>query len=239
MARAATNIRFHRRVMFTVLSEYIDEAQAREEALAWAEVYQEQALRGLDRFLHQIRERHVITLAFDDLRSKVYSLMFVNADRLLPDPLGEQVTDTPKVTPSVKAPPGRKPAVTRADDSTGHAPAWPAPNRVFVTMVDSLARACEALNARLWHRLSEQVLGEAAGSPALRALARDLARWLDEGAPVLAGHEPETMQQLLHRFYVALCEHYGPEHTDRLMHEAVVQARAEPAATRFNPRRLL
>jgi len=55
----------------------------------------------------------------------------------------------------------------------------------------------------------------------------------------LAGHEPESMQQLLHRFYVALCEHYGPEHTDRLMHEAVIQAQAEPASARFNPRRLL
>ena len=239
MARAATNIRFHRRVMFTVLSDYIDEPQAREEALAWAGIYQEQALRGLDQYLHEVRKRHVITLAFDDLRSKVYSLMFVNAERLLPDPQPDKAAETQATTPAAQPAAPEKPAPKQVGELAGRAPVWPAANRVFVTMVDSLARACEALNARLWHRLSEQVLGEAAGSPALRALARDLARWLDEGAPVLAGHDPESMQQLLHRFYVALCEHYGPEHTDRLMHEAVVQARAEPAAARFNPRRLL
>ena len=250
MRDETANVRFHRRVMVTVLGTYMTPEDAREQAIAWGVTYREQAMRGLDAFLREVRENFGITVSLGDLRREVYGLLFVDAAKLDADPLEGQEEPEAASAPAARAKPAPAPdkpaSKPKADKpaakksaTNGSQPRLPPPNEVFLCMVGAIARTCEAIDEDQWNRLSESVLREGGLHPAQRAVASDVARWLDEEAPMSTAHEPESLRDFLHRFYLALCKAHGPVQTDRVFAEAVAQAERDPAALKFAPRKLL
>ena len=75
-------------------------------------------------------------------------------------------------------------------------------------------------------------------SQPVRKQARDAwaqplqATWVVDGTPA-------ELSQLVHQFYVALCEALGPIDADQVLTRAVRAAEQIPAARQFSPRKLI
>ena len=115
-----------------------------------------------------------------------------------------------------------------------------AATQVFLALVGALDDLARGRFATRWGALCAALARQLDGRPALRALTGRLLRGDAAPAEVLATVRGESARrELVHHYYLALCEVLGPVQADRLLSDAVRAAEQQPAAASFPPRRLL
>lgn len=254
MATQALSLR--RRAAYAVLSPLLDE-----DALLDALRMQHQSMRGdsvsdIIGYIDQVATRHHIDSAS---RKKLYEAYF----KALKQPESElpmdpwplmQIGTAPVPAPAPAAPPAVSPTALQpvATALQAMAPAAAAPPSAPAVVVSPDRAVCAELlrsalaDVQRFHAgmLSDlrssalEQLDQGRLSQPVRKQVRDA--W---GQPLQVGWvieaTPAELSQLVHQFYVALCEALGPIEADQVLTRAVRVAEQIPAARQFSPRKLI
>jgi hypothetical protein len=242
-----------RRAAYAVLSPLLEE-----DALLDALRMQHQSMRGdsvsdIIGYIDQVAARHHIDAAS---RKKLYEAYFKalkQPESELPmDPWPLMQIGTP-ATPSpapVAPPPASAAALEPAAAAMQAAPALPAAPTAPPPSADRAVCAellrCALTEVQRFHSTAMSDLRSSALeqidqgrlSQPVRKQVRDAwgqpmqATWVIDGTPA-------ELSQLVHQFYVALCEALGPIDADQVLTRAVRSAEQIPAARQFSPRKLI
>lgn len=259
MATQALSLR--RRAAYAVLSPLLEE-----DALLDALRMQHQSMRGdsvsdIIGYIDQVAARHNIDAAS---RKKLYEAYFKalkQPENELPmDPWPLMQIGTPAAPPPAPVAPPQVSAAApgsvttamqaAAGSSTPAASALPAaptapPPSADRAVCAELLRSAIA-DVQRFHSTSMTDLRSSALeqidqgrlSQPVRKQVRDAwgqpmqATWVIDGTPA-------ELSQLVHQFYVALCEALGPVEADQVLTRAVRAAEQIPAARQFSPRKLI
>ncbi|MBP8270236.1 MAG: hypothetical protein KAX42_00035 [Sphaerotilus sp.] len=257
MATQALSLR--RRAAYAVLSPLLDE-----DALLDALRMQHQSMRGdsvsdIIGYIDQVAARHHIDAAS---RKKLYEAYFKalkQPENELPmDPwplmqIGAQAvpvatpappqTVAPTVAVAALAPVAAAMQSAAAQTLPAAPPASPtSPDRaVCAELLRSVIADVQRFHSTALSDLRSSALeqiDQGRLSQPVRKQARDAwvqpmqATWAIEGTPA-------ELSQLVHQFYVALCEALGPVDADQVLTRAVRAAEQIPAARQFSPRKLI
>ncbi|MEY2873773.1 MAG: hypothetical protein RLZZ373_1144 [Pseudomonadota bacterium] len=243
-----------RRAAYAVLSPLLEE-----DALLDALRMQHQSMRGdsvsdIIGYIDQVAARHHIDAAS---RKKLYEAYF----KALKQPESElpmdpwplmQIGTPPAPTPAPVAPPAVSPAALQpvaaamqaASPGAPAAPVAPptSPDRaVCAELLRSALADVQRFHAGTLSDLRSSALeqlDQGRLSQPVRKQVRDAwgqpmqATWVIDGTPA-------ELSQLVHQFYVALCEALGPIDADQVLTRAVRTAEQIPAARQFSPRKLI
>jgi hypothetical protein len=122
--------------------------------------------------------------------------------------------------------------------------ARPAPRdaatRVFLALIGALDDLANGRFAERWGALCAALVRQLDGQPAMGALLGVVLRGDAAPADAVAAVRGESVRRdLVHHYYLALCEVLGPVQADRLLSEAVRAVEQQPTAAQYAPRRLL
>ena len=249
-----------RRAAYAVLSPLLEE-----DALLDALRMQHQSMRGdsvsdIIGYIDQVAARHNIDAAS---RKKLYEAYY----KALKQPESElpmdpwplmQIGTAPAPTPAPAAAPPQPVAasaaalqpVATAMQAAAPAPAVPAPppvsalapeRSVCAELLRSALTEVQRFHAGTVSDLRSSALeqlDQSRLSPGLRKQVRDAWGQPMQAAWVIDGTAAE-LSQLVHQFYVALCEALGPIDADQVLTRAVRAAEQTPAARQFSPRKLI
>jgi hypothetical protein len=251
MATQALSLR--RRAAFAVLSPLLEE-----DALLDALRLQHQSMRGdsvsdIIGYIDQVAARHHIDVAS---RKKLYEAYFKALKQpeaelpMDPWPLMQIGTVAPApVPPPVAAPPTVTATaftpVAEAMQATAPASATPPASPDRMVCAELLRSALSevqrfhgaALNDLRSSALEQLDQGKGLSQP-VRKQVRDAwghpiqFHWVIEGTPA-------ELSQVVHQFYVALCEALGPVDADQVLTRSVRAAEQIPQARQFSPRKLI
>jgi hypothetical protein len=248
-----------RRAAYAVLSPLLEE-----DALLDALRMQHQSMRGdsvsdIIGYIDQVAARHNIDAASRKKLYEAYYKALKQPESELPmDPWPLMQIGTPAgpastpaaapATPAAAAPVAAITPVAAALQAT--APALPAaqmlpppsPDRAVCaellrSAIAEVQRFHGAAMSDLRSSALEQIDQGRLSQP-VRKQARDAwaqplqATWVVDGTPA-------ELSQLVHQFYVALCEALGPIDADQVLTRAVRAAEQIPAARQFSPRKLI
>lgn len=250
MATQALSLR--RRAAYAVLAPLLEE-----DALLDALRMQHQSMRGdsvsdIIGYIDQIAARHNIDAAS---RKKLYEAYFKalkQPENELPmDPwplmqIGTPAAPTP-APPSTASAAALEPvaaAMQTAAPARSAGPVAPPPSPDRAVCAELLRSALAEVQRFHSTALSDlrssalEQIDQGRLSPPVRKLVRDAwgqpmqATWVIDGTPA-------ELSQLVHQFYVALCEALGPVDADQVLTRAVRAAEQIPAARLFSPRKLI
>jgi hypothetical protein len=255
MATQALSLR--RRAAYAVLSPLLEE-----DALLDALRMQHLSMRGdsvsdIIGYIDQVAARHNIDAAS---RKKLYEAYFKalkQPENELPmDPWPLMQISTPAASPPAPvAPPlvsagalapvaAAMQAAATTGSSTPAAPTAPPPSAdraVCAELLRSAITEVQRFHSTAMTDLRSSALeqiDQGRLSQPVRKQARDAwgqpmqATWVIDGTPA-------ELSQLVHQFYVALCEALGPVDADQVLTRAVRAAEQIPAARQFSPRKLI
>jgi hypothetical protein len=250
-----------RRAAYAVLSPLLEE-----DALLDALRLQHQSMRGdavsdIIGYIDQVATRHNIDAAS---RKKLYEAYYKALKQpeselpMDPWPLMQIGTAPAPAPPPVPAPPppvaasaaALQPVATAMQAAPAAAPAVPAPppvsalppeRAVCAELLRSALTEVQRFHAGTVSDLRSSALeqlDQSRLSPGLRKQVRDAWGQPMQAAWVMDGTAAE-LSQLVHQFYVALCEALGPIDADQVLTRAVRVAEQTPAARQFSPRKLI
>jgi hypothetical protein len=254
MATQALSLR--RRAAYAVLAPLLDE-----DALLDALRLQHQSMRGdsvsdIIGYIDQVAARHHIDAAS---RKKLYEAYFKalkqpeNELPMDPWPLMQIGTPAgPVAAPAPAAPPTASAAALEpvaaamqaAAPVRPAAPVAPPPSPDRAVCAELLRSAIAEVQRFHGATLSDlrssalEQIDQGKLSQPVRKQVRDAwgqplqATWVVDGTPA-------ELSQLVHQFYVALCEALGPVDADQVLTRAVRAAEQIPAARQFSPRKLI
>ena len=254
MATQALSLR--RRAAYAVLSPLLEE-----DALLDALRMQHQSMRGdsvsdIIGYIDQVAARHNIDAAS---RKKLYEAYFKalkQPENELPmDPwplmqIGAPATSPPApvapppVSASALAPVATAMQAATTGFSTPAAPTAPPPSADRAVCAELLRSAITEvqrfhgttmtdLRSSALEQIDQGRLSQPVRKQAREAWAQPMqATWVIDGTPA-------ELSQLVHQFYVALCEALGPVDADQVLTRAVRAAEQIPAARQFSPRKLI
>lgn len=108
---------------------------------------------------------------------------------------------------------------------------------VFLSLVSALDELFKARFPGRWSALCATLLGKSGWRLAEQGgLLRGEAMPAEVVAPIKG---ESSRRELVHQYYLALCEVLGPVQADRLLSDAVRVVEGQPAAADYTPRRLL
>ncbi|MEX8493085.1 hypothetical protein [Sphaerotilus sp.] len=240
-----------RRAAYAVLSPLLEE-----DALLDALRMQHQSMRGdsvsdIIGYIDQVATRHNIDAAS---RKKLYEAYY----KALKQPESElpmdpwplmQIGTTPAPVPAPVAPPAVSAAALEpvAAAMQAAAPAPPAappasPDRAVCaellrTALADVQRfhatALSDLRSGALEQVDQGRLSQPVRKQVREAWAHPMqATWVIEGTP-------QELSQVVHQFYVAMCEALGPVDADQVLTRAVRAADQIPSARQFSPRKLI
>lgn len=154
------------------------------------------------------------------------------------------VLPPPVPAPSVPdaAPPApAAPSPSAATADAGVATQAPAEQQVFAALAKALLAAVQQSHVAALGELRQAALEQLPrlrSTPAVREQLRTAWQAGDAATWMIAAGE-STLAEIVNQLYVALCEVLGPIDADRLLTDAVLEARRCTAARSFSPQRLV
>jgi len=240
-----------RRAAYAVLSPLLEE-----DALLDALRMQHQSMRGdsvsdIIGYIDQVAARHNIDAASrKKLYEAYYKALKLPESELPMDPWPlMQIGSAPAPAPAPVAPPAVS-AAALEPVATAMQAAAPAPIAVPPTSPDravcaellrsaladvqrSHVRALSDLRSGALEQLDQGRLSQPVRKQVRDAWNQPMqSTWVIEGTP-------QELSQLVHQFYVAMCEALGPVDADQVLTRAVRAADQIPQARQFSPRKLI
>lgn len=249
-----------RRAAYAVLSPLLDE-----DALLEALRLQHQSMRGdsvsdIIGYIDQVAARfHIDSASRKKLYEAYYKALKQPESELPMDPWPLMQIGTPAVptAPAVAAPPIAAPTTLPASTTTPVAAALqsitpaatpaqasppPTPDRaVCAELLRSAIAEVHRFHGGSMSDLRSSALeqlDQGRLSQPVRKQVRDAWNQATQATWVVDG-TPAELSQLVHQFYVALCEALGPIDADQVLTRAVRAAEQIPAARQFSPRKLI
>lgn len=240
-----------RRAAYAVLSPLLEE-----DALLDALRMQHQSMRGdsvsdIIGYIDQVAARHNIDAASrKKLYEAYYKALKLPESELPMDPWPlMQIGTTPAPAPAPVAPPAVPTAslepVAAAMQSAAPAPIAAPPTSPERAVCAELLRSALAdvqrshastlsdLRSGALEQVDQGRLSQPVRKQVRDAWAQPLqATWVLEGTP-------QELSQVVHQFYVAMCEALGPVDADQVLTRAVRAADQIPQARQFSPRKLI